>query len=376
VAGALALFRMTNAWDLPIYLVVTVAVVLARSLAARRSLRQSVTDTTLTTALVLVICWVLTVPFNAHFRNHYTDLGWVRSHTPPLQALVLWGVPFALLVLYGAAGAATLRSGAQVWDGLRHPLRTYASLPRGDQLGLTVAACAIGLVLAPEIVYLRDIYGPEFYRANTYFKLGYQAFILFGVVVGFLAHRVLTSDAWRGRAAVVRLTCVSVLMIPLLYPPFAVRGYYGSLRPGSFKGLDGLAFLDREGRGDGPAVRWLNENVAGAPVVLEASGDSFGELGRISMATGLPTVLGWFAHESLWRGSMRVPEDRARAVALVYEAGDVERTSEILRAYGIRYIVVGDRERERFPNLDEKKLLRLGVVVFEAGSTRVISVRR
>lgn len=375
-AGALALFRITNAWDLPIYLGVTAAVVFARSLAGARSLRQSLADTGLTGALILVVCWALTFPFNARFQNHYSELGWVRTHTPVLQALVLWGVPLFFLVPYGAAGIASLRSRAGVWCCARHPLTTFSALPRGDQLTLALTVCAVGLVAAPELVYVRDIYGAEFYRANTYFKFGYQAFILFGVIIGFLAYRVLTGGGWLGRSGVVRFFCASVLLLPLLYPPFAVKGYYGTLQPSRFKGLDGLAFLDQGGKGDGRAVRWLNENVAGSPVVLEASGDSFTESGRVSMATGLPTVLGWYAHEGLWRGSMRVPEGRARAVRLVYESRDVGKTLEALREYRVRFIVVGDLERERFPNLDEPKLLRLGVVVFEAGGTRIIRVRR
>ena len=376
VAASLAVFRMTNAWDLPIYLCVTAAVVFSRSVAEARPFRRSVMDTVLTSALVLIICWLLTLPFNARFHNFYSEIGWVHTHTPLRQLLVLWGVPVVFLLLYAIVAASTLRSKAKAWRALRHPLTKLSSLPRADLLTFALILCAMGLVLAPEIVYVRDIYPPRFYRANTFFKFSYQAFILFGVVIGFLSIRVLRSDGWIGHSRMVRLLCVFVLLLPLVYLPFAVSGYYGSLRPGSFKGLDGLAFLDRDGRGDGPAVRWLNENLSGSPVVLEANGDSFSEFGRVSMATGLPTILGWYAHEGLWRGSMSVPEGRARAVSVVYESEDVASTLEVLREYNVRFVVVGDLERERFQNLNEEKLLRLGDSVFEAAGTRIIRVRR
>jgi uncharacterized membrane protein len=374
-AAALALFRVTNAWDLPIYLCVTLAVVLARDLGEGRSLRWSVTRTALTLALVLAVCWLLSAPFNAHYQNHYSRIGWVHSHTPLRQLLVLWGVPLAFLAAYGVVALARQRGNGEAKVPWRHPLAAFAELPAADRLVLTLAACAIGLVVAPEVVYVRDIYGPEYYRANTYFKFGYQAFILFGVLVGPLAHRVLTADVGPRRRRVVRVGGVLILILPLLYPPFALTGYYGSLQPGRFRGLDGLAFLGRDGRGDGPAVRWLVENVSGSPVVLEANGDSFTEHGRVSMATGLPTILGWYAHEGLWRGSMDVPAERARAVSLVYESEDVARTLEVLREYGVRFVVIGDLERERFESLNEQKLLRLGDVVFEADGTRIIRVR-
>ena len=35
--------------------------------------------------------------------------------------------------------------------------------------------------------------------------------------------------------------------------------------------------------------------------VLEANGDSYSGYERVSAMTGLPTVLGWYVHEWLWR---------------------------------------------------------------------------
>jgi uncharacterized membrane protein len=378
-AVALALFRMTNAWDLPIYLCVTAAVVFARGVVRARSFREGLKDAVLTTSLVVVVCWALTLPFNDHFENHYSQLGWVHTHTPLRQLLVLWGVPFVLLLLYVSVGASSLPSPWGRWQLLRHPATSAARLPPADLLVLVFVLCALGLVAGPELVYVQDIYGPQFYRANTFFKLSYQAFILFGVVIGFLAARVLASHGGvgrMGRSRGVKTLCGLVLMLPLLYAPYAVSGYYGSLRSAHYRGLEGLAFLDGDGGGDGASVRWLNENLSGSAVVLEANGDSFTEYGRVSMATGLPTILGWFAHEGLWRGSMKVPEERAAAVSLVYESNDLARTTEVLGKYGVRFIVVGELERRRFPRLNERKLLSLGDVVFEAGRTRIIEVRR
>lgn len=51
--------------------------------------------------------------------------------------------------------------------------------------------CAIGLILIPEIVYVRDIYENGNARANTMFKLTYQAYILFGMTMGYGIYRML-----------------------------------------------------------------------------------------------------------------------------------------------------------------------------------------
>ncbi len=36
-------------------------------------------------------------------------------------------------------------------------------------------------------------------------------------------------------------------------------------------------------------------------MVLEANGDSYTGFERVSASTGLPTILGWYVHEWLWR---------------------------------------------------------------------------
>ena len=44
----------------------------------------------------------------------------------------------------------------------------------------------MGLILLPEIVYVKDIYSGDYKRANTMFKLTYQAFIMFGICFGYI----------------------------------------------------------------------------------------------------------------------------------------------------------------------------------------------
>ena len=44
-----------------------------------------------------------------------------------------------------------------------------------DLFALITGLCAVGLILIPELVYVRDIYENGNARANTMFKLTYQA---------------------------------------------------------------------------------------------------------------------------------------------------------------------------------------------------------
>lgn len=69
-----------------------------------------------------------------------------------------------------------------------------------------------------------------------------------------------------------------------------------------YRGLDATAYLENVFSEDAGAIRWLDETIEGQPVVLEANGDSYSDYERVSAMTGLPTVLGWYVHEWLWRG--------------------------------------------------------------------------
>ena len=52
-------------------------------------------------------------------------------------------------------------------------------------------------------------------------------------------------------------------------------------------------------KGDYDAIKWIQENLSGTPIILEASSDdsSYSYISRVSANTGLPTVIGWARHE-------------------------------------------------------------------------------
>ena len=60
--------------------------------------------------------------------------------------------------------------------------------------------------------------------------------------------------------------------------------------------LDGMAYLRSKAPDELAAYEWLNSNIKGIPVILEAHGDRYQEFTRVAMNTGLPTVLGWDYH--------------------------------------------------------------------------------
>jgi uncharacterized membrane protein len=240
---------------------------------------------------------------------------------------------------------------------------------------LLLCLAAFCLIAAPEIVCVKDIYIPSFHRANTMFKLTYQAFIFLSIAAGYTAIRMLPLFSGHVLGRIWGMLLWACIGLALLYPLKAIPGYYGTPSPSRCRGLDGLKFLERESADDFLMLRWLEASVQGQPVIVEADGDSYTDSGITAMATGLPTILGWTVHEWLWRGSLQEVTPRARDIAAIYEGENAESVKKILVKYRAAYIIISRRERQKFKKLNESLLLQLGAVVFHVRDTLVIKLQ-
>ena len=120
------------------------------------------------------------------------------------------------------------------------------------------------------------------------------------------------------------------------------------LAPRAPLSLDGMAYLDREHPNDAGAIRWLATQVRGTPVVLETTGDPYSYFARVSSNTGLPTLLGWANHEGVWRGDDPRIARRARDVEAIYGDVDLRRAGPLLDRHRVRYVFIGELERQEF----------------------------
>ncbi len=118
------------------------------------------------------------------------------------------------------------------------------------------------------------------------------------------------------------------------------------------------------------AITWLRSAPDG--VVAEAIGGSYSGYGRISIYTGLPTVLGWPGHEAQWRDTS-LQGSRQQDIETLYTTPDWATTQDIIKRYQIRYIVVGNLERTQY-RVNEEKFNRFLKPVFQQGSTTVYEV--
>lgn len=200
------------------------------------------------------------------------------------------------------------------------------------------------LMIVVELFFLID-------RMNTIFK-GYMAVWMLTSVSCMLLLFFVGQAAWKSGRRGLRYTFTSLLGIFVSLQ--LIGGFinvYATVDlkrvPVRFWTLDGTAFLPemQNGREDAQAIAWLNQNVKGTATILEAHGDSYREFTRISMNTGLPTVLGW-EHHTRQRGlSEQALLERKKAIRAIYSSDDIALTKNLLVKYGIDFIVIGQIER-------------------------------
>jgi uncharacterized membrane protein len=219
---------------------------------------------------------------------------------------------------------------------------------------------ALFATLIPEFVALQGDVG----RMNTVFKFYLQAWILLSitaaVALGWLARRS-GRDAFLRQVRPAWIALAAVLMLAAVaYPLLASKGKIGLRFNDLPLSLDGMQYMDNalysdDGRdmnlpGDAQAIRWLQDNVAGTPVVLEGRAPVYHWGSRISIYTGLPTILGWDVHQGQQRaGYAGMLQERTTDVERAYASPNPRDALGILRKYAVRYVVIGGLERAYYP---------------------------
>jgi len=98
------------------------------------------------------------------------------------------------------------------------------------------------------------------------------------------------------------------------------------------------------------AIRWMQDNVQGSPVIVEANCSEYRWCTRFTIYTGLPGVVGWNWHQRQQRGSASTDvQARVDSIGVFYTTQDIKSAREFLNKYQVKYIVVGQLERNIYP---------------------------
>ena len=374
ISALLGMFQWTNFWDFVIYYVVTLGTVLfANIIRFQGKIKKIMVVTFAQMAEIYLLAYLVILPFTLQFDTMVDGIGIAKYHSYFYQLLVLWGLPAVLTITFVIS---------ILWEklrGMEHKslYRLMKAIRTADLFAIIMGLCAIGLVVIPEFVYVRDIYENGNARANTMFKLTYQAYIMFALTMGYGIYRLLAVSRQKV-FKIISGICLFFLIWTVGYFGKSVDSWFGKvLNPSGYQGLYALGYLDTDFSEDVSAIQWLKENIKGAPVVLEANGDSYSGYERVSAATGLPTILGWYVHEWLWRNDTDDLNRKQADIMSIYTSQDETQVRALLTEYGVSYIFVGSKEREKYEDsLNNALLQSLGEIVFmdEDSGTYIVKV--
>lgn len=380
-----SILYMTNAWDGVIYIGLSIILISYLILSANKTKEEYKSKFLKMVFYLLSLLFgffIFSLPLNLFFKPFTTGVGILCApeflirkgqigfllfegdhcqKSPLWQLTILYGFFYLWITLFIAKLVKNLRS-------------KTSSLLEIDKLIFIFIAFSTALILIPEFIYVKDIY-PAHYRANTMFKLTYQAFILLSICSAYIIIKLLSffkkpqNKFSKATKLIIFPLFLLLISLMLLYSNLSVNSYYQELK--TKQDLNGTKYLQIDYPNDYKAILWLNKNINKQPVILEAQGDSYTDYARVSSNTGLPTVIGWTVHEWLWRGSYDILALRIKDVSLLYESDDLMLTKSLIEKYNIFLVFIGSLEREKYKNLNEDKFNNLGKIIYQNSSTKI-----
>jgi YYY domain-containing protein len=312
----------------------------------------------------------------------YETLHWM-AHTPvsalrklvDLRELVIAGLLLILVVLVSLGidlpgglevkGYQLIGAGVPiVWLVL--PLMVWAALllfraeaTASKRAVLFMIGTALTLTLTVEIVRLEGDIG----RMNTVFKFYLSAWTLLALssaaglgwlIAGWRSWPEPFRGVWQ--IALVGLAAGAALY-PLMAGSAKIKDRMAPEAPHTLNGMTFMKYAEYHDLGtrldlsqDYQAIRWMQENIPGSPVIVEANQVEYHWGTRYTVYTGLPSVVGWNWHQRQQRNL--TPHawvfERVEDVNEFYDSTDLGAARAFLREYDVEYIVVGQLERAKY----------------------------
>lgn len=358
----LGIQKMTNFWDFPIYLVVISAILILNTLIKYKLSFKNILIGFLQILEIVAIEELITLPFTLDLYISATKVYLTHVTSPFYKLLVLWGFPiicyiFNLIIIIFKL---IKNNNSKFMDKIKE-------IKTSDLYILILGICAIGLVILPEIIYLKDIYGDEYKRANTMFKLTYQAYILFSISTSYIIIKHISNNK-----NIAKKIFAGILLIIYLttfgYGLNAIESITGAKKTYN---LDNSEYYIKTNHPDDyEAIQWIKSNIDREKIILENADGSYNPSGRLSVFTGNPTVLGWHGHQWIWRADRDYSpteelNNRWNDVYTIYTTNDESLLKDLIKKYNISYIYIGNVELKSNKYLNLNLLLNIGNIVYK-----------
>ena len=304
-----------------------------------------------------ILSILIYLPYYLQSKGQILYPSLVTTPSPITPFLLFWGFFFIVIFCYYyyeikkfpwililLIPGIALGYGVAAISGI---LMIYALMRRKNIIDL-LNFWGLFLLCICEIIYLVDNLVDAAYRFNTVFKVYSAVWIILGVSSSIIVGKYLEEHIFQTRhksiIEYIPLFCIIMLLFSLI--PFALFIFPSdttpSLRSDNFlkntlpQDYDGIIFL---------------RNLTGAHLLIEGSnfrGD-FTHQGRVSVFSGIPSVLGQYLHENLWRGPVSGTNEiisRALMIQVIYEKPDL--SLYMVDHLGADLVYVGPLERSLY----------------------------
>ncbi len=373
-------------------------------------------------------------PFTRWLGWGYSDINlWKGTHTPSFSYLVHWGLflfvivswliwetidwmaktplsalqklkPYLPWIGYAGFVLVAVIIGLMAWlqvaiAWIVLPLAAWAGVlilrhdqPDEKRFALFLVGTGLMVTLMVEVVVVAGDIG----RMNTVFKFYLQVWTMFAVVAGaalgwllpsLLIWRSTWGNLWK---SVFLFLVLSAALYPITATTAKVKDRMSEAAPHN---LDGMAFMasskytdswgEMDLSQDYRAILWMQDNVKGSPVIVEANlRDLYRWGSRFSIYTGLPGVVGWEWHQQQQRTILPATwvTQRIEEIEAFYRTLDLQEAMNFLEKYQVRYIILGQQERGKYagPGLEKFEAANglLWRAVYRDGQTVIYEVNR
>ena len=406
VIGAL---RPTNTWDFPTYLILGAIVTgyailryagLDENGAGGRPLWQRAGLALFGIALLVGCAFLFFQPYAQWYGLAYGKISqWTNEKTPIWSYWTHWGLFLFVIVSWliwetrqwlaqtPLASLAKLRP-YQVWLELAaavavalllalqfildvpvawfaFPIAVWALVlmlrpgqPDAKRLVLFMIGTGIVLTLIVEFIVLAG----DIARMNTVFKFYLQVWVLFAISSAAAFGWILTEfDEWGSLGRLVFQVFGGLLLACALLFTFTatldkIRDRISDKTPFTWDTMTYMqtsTYFEQSQMDlsqDYAAIRWMQDNVKGSPVIVEANTPEYRWGTRFTIYTGLPGVVGWSWHQRQQRAlySGELVSNRILEITEFYNTPDPAAAQAFLDKYAVKYIVLGQLERNLY----------------------------
>ncbi len=207
------------------------------------------------------------------------------------------------------------------------------------------------ILLFCELFYFDDAFSGAAERMNTVFKYYIQVWVLWGTASAYAFY-----DMCKKTYRMKKVIIIILAFLLALNSFYLFTGTYAKVEGfNRTPNLDGMSLMKKTNFGSYDAIFWVNMNIRGAPVILEAPGESFKDTSLISAFTGVPTVIGWDGHEYTWRNNWEEILQRIADVNTIYDTPDYHDAAVLLKKYNVSYVYIGEVELKKYKETGLRK---------------------